>query len=105
MLLLFVAAGMFSTGVGKLEALGMLPQSPILWDTSALVSDAGLLGSFLGGLVGCRARPLGLEVVAYAGYLVVAGALVFRMPRRAAKARSSENAVPAGAARAMNEEA
>lgn len=77
-LLLFVAAGMVSIGTGKLQGLGFLPQTNILWDTSFLLSDQGLIGGFMSGLVGYRARPSTLEVSAYATYLVIAGALIFR---------------------------
>ncbi|HMH49236.1 MAG TPA: FTR1 family protein [Candidatus Acidoferrum sp.] len=76
-LLLLVAAGLFSTGVGKLEAFGLLPGSPILWDTSRLLGDRGGVGGFLAGLVGYRARPSALEALAYVGYLLVAGTLLF----------------------------
>lgn len=77
LLLVFLAAGMFSTGVGKLEALGALPQSGTLWDTSFLLSDQSLAGSFLNGLIGYRARPSVLETIGYAIYLVAAGGLLF----------------------------
>ncbi len=77
-LLLFVAAGMVSTGIGKLQGLGFLPLTNILWDTSFLVSDQGPIGGFMSGLVGYRARPSALEVSAYATYLLIAGALIFR---------------------------
>jgi len=77
-LLLFLAAGMLSTGVGKLQGLGFLPQSSILWDTSFVLDDQSLVGGFLSGLAGYRARPTALEVSAYATYLIIAGALIFR---------------------------
>jgi high-affinity iron transporter len=76
-LLLLVAAGLFSAGVGKLEALGLLPGSATLWDTSHVLDDHGGVGGFLAGLVGYRARPSALETLAYAGYLLVAGTLFF----------------------------
>ena len=74
-LLLFLAAGMLSSGVGKLHGLGFLPSSSVLWDSSFVLSDQSLVGGFLGGLVGYRARPTLLEVAAYVGYLLVVGAL------------------------------
>src|SRR6266446_1567785 len=74
-LLLLVAAGLFSTGVGKLEAFGVLPGTAMLWDTSRVLDDHGGVGGFLAGLVGYRARPSALEVLAYASYLLAAGAL------------------------------
>jgi high-affinity iron transporter len=76
-LLLLVAAGLFSTGVGKLEAFGLLPGSATLWDTSRVLDDHGGVGGFLAGLVGYRARPSALEALAYASYLLVAGSLLF----------------------------
>ena len=76
-LLLLVAAGLFSAGVGRLEGLGLLPASSTLWDTSRILSDHGVVGGFLGGLVGYRARPSLLEALAYLSYLLVAGVLFF----------------------------
>jgi high-affinity iron transporter len=95
-LLLVVAAGLFSTAVGKLQGLGVLPATDALWDTSALLSDHSVIGGFLSGLVGYRARPSLLEVAGYAAYLVAAGALFFgdfgsgrgRPPRNAETGRS-----------------
>jgi high-affinity iron transporter len=96
-LLLLLAGGMFSTGVGKLEALGALPQSSTLWDTSFVLSDRSLVGGFLGGLVGYRARPSALEAGAYLAYVVIAGLLVFgRMPP--SRSGSPKRQVPVSAA-------
>lgn len=94
-LLLLVAAGLFSAGVGRLEGLGLLPASSTLWDTSHVLNDRGVVGGFLGGLVGYRARPSLLEALAYAGYLLVAGALFFWIwPSRTSRARGTGE--PAG---------
>jgi high-affinity iron transporter len=96
-LLLVVAAGLFSTGTGKLEAFGLLPASPTLWDTTHLLDDRRGVGGFLAGLAGYRARPSALEVVAYVTYLLVAGALLFG--RRAPRAsRVPDTGTPAGVA-------
>jgi high-affinity iron transporter len=76
-LLLLVAAGLFSTGVGKLAAFGLLPGTATLWDTSHVLDDRVGVGGFLAGLVGYRARPSVLEALAYASYLLVAGTLFF----------------------------
>jgi high-affinity iron transporter len=76
-LILFLAAGLLSTGVGRLQGLGLLPMASPLWDTSAILSDQGVVGSFLSGLVGYRARPSLLEVAAYLGYLLVGVVLLF----------------------------
>jgi len=76
--LLLLAAGLFSTGVGRLQGLGFLPAADTLWDTSRWLDDRSFLGSLLAGLFGYRSRPSTLEAVAYGAYLVVAGALIFR---------------------------
>ncbi|OLD75377.1 MAG: hypothetical protein AUG87_13345 [Candidatus Rokubacteria bacterium 13_1_20CM_4_70_14] len=85
--LLLIAAGLFSTGLGKLQALGVLPVTDALWDSSALLSDHSLVGGFATGLVGYRARPTLVEVTGYMLYLITAGAL-FLGGRRAIGARS-----------------
>ena len=92
--LLFLAAGMFSTGVGKLEALGLLPPSPTLWDTSFILDDNGVIGGFLFGLLGYRARPSVLEAAAYAAYIVVAGLVLFAKLGSKQPARPPEDRVP-----------
>ena len=76
-LILLLAAGLFSTGVGRLQGLGWLPMTEPLWDTSAVLNDRSLVGSFLGGLVGYRARPTAAEVIAYVAYVIFAAALMF----------------------------
>jgi len=76
-LILFLAAGLFSTGLGRLQALSVLPAADTLWDTSAALSDQSVLGSFLNGLVGYRARPSTIEAVGYVVYLVIGGGLFF----------------------------
>ena len=87
-LVILLAAGLFSSGVGRLQGLGALPNGGAVWDTSAFLSDRGLIGGFLGGLVGYRAAPSALEVLAWVGYLVVATALFFPdlLPRRTERA-------------------
>jgi high-affinity iron transporter len=76
-LLLLLAAGLFSTGVGKLQGIGLLPSGDPVWDTSWLLDDHGPLGGVLTGLVGYRARPTPLEIAAYSVYIAVVGTLFF----------------------------
>ena len=89
LLLLVVAAGLVSSGIGRLVGLGFLPGSDPVWDTSALLGDDSLVGGFLGGLVGYRARPTTLEVLGYASYLIAAGWLFFGSRGGKALARSA----------------
>ena len=75
--IMLLAAGLFSNGVGRLQWLGVLPASEPIWNTSWLLSDRSIAGGFLSGLVGYRSQPTLPEVCAYLGYLVVAGVLLF----------------------------
>lgn len=77
LLLLFLAAGLFSAGIGRLQGAGVLPGGDALWDTSWLLDDHGIVGGLVAGLVGYRTRPTAFEVGAYVTYLAVAGALFF----------------------------
>jgi high-affinity iron transporter len=96
--LLLLAAGMFSTGMGRLEAMGALPQSPTAWDISFILDDHGFVGGFLNGLIGYRARPSWLEAGSYLLYLIVAGFLLF-MPRPSApRSPAAGGSIPAHAA-------
>jgi len=88
-LILLLAAGLFSTGLGRLQGLGLLPMTVPLWDTSSFLSDGSVVGSFLGGLVGYRARPSLLEVAGYAAYVLGAGFLVLAGSFRPAPARAA----------------
>ena len=74
-LILFLAAGLFSAGIGRLQGIGLLPGGEAVWDTSWLLEDHGGAGGFLAGLIGYRARPTALELAAYLAYLVAAGML------------------------------
>jgi high-affinity iron transporter len=80
--LLLLAAGLFSAGVGRLQGLGVLPLTDPVWDTSGWLDDQAVVGSFLSGLVGYRARPTAFELAAYVTYLVVVVGLLFRPRRR-----------------------
>lgn len=95
--LLLLAAGMFSTGVGRLEVMGVLPATPTAWDTTFLLDDHGFVGGFLNGLIGYRSRPSGLEAGSYLVYLIVAGALLFRSGPSAPRSRAPKGKIPAHA--------
>jgi high-affinity iron transporter len=96
--LLLLAAGMFSTGVGRLEAMGVLPQSSIAWDTSFVLDDHGFVGGFLNGLVGYRAKPSLVEAGSYLFYLIVAGGLLFGPRPSEPRSHAPRESKPAHAA-------
>lgn len=91
-LIVLLAAGLFSTGIGRLQGFGWLPLSSPLWDTSYILSDRSVIGSFLGGLVGYRAQPTLLEVAAYVMYLTAAACLLFGVSIKPALSRASSPA-------------
>jgi high-affinity iron transporter len=95
--LLLLAAGMFSTGIGRLEVMGVLPETPTAWDTTFLLDDHGFVGGFLNGLIGYRSRPSMLEAGSYLLYLIVAGALLFRSGSSTRHSRTPEDKIPAHA--------
>ena len=66
-LMMLLAAGLASQAAGFLIQADVLPAlGNRVWDTSALLSDASLLGKTLHTLVGYDARPAGMQLVFYA---------------------------------------
>ena len=95
--LLLLAAGMFSTGIGRLEVMGFLPATPTAWDTTFLLDDHGFIGGFLNGLIGYRSRPSLLEAGSYVLYLAVAGYLLFRSDSSSPRSDAPQGRIPAHA--------
>ena len=75
--IMLLAAGLFSSGVARLQGMGLIPLSEPLWNTSWLLPDASLVGGFLSGLVGYRAQPTLPEVCVYVAYVLVVSLLLF----------------------------
>ena len=75
--IMLLAAGLFSTGIARLQGMGLLPLSQPLWNTSWLLSDGSITGGFFSGLVGYRSQPTLPELCAYLIYVVVVGLLLF----------------------------
>ncbi|MEX0742891.1 MAG: iron uptake transporter permease EfeU, partial [Actinomycetota bacterium] len=78
-ILIVVAAGLFAYSVHELQEAGWFPvlEGRAFDLSSALPDDEGI-GAVLRGLVGYNADPTTLEVLAWAAYLVVVGALYLR---------------------------
>ncbi|AIO40387.1 FTR1 family iron permease [Burkholderia sp. AU19243] len=90
-MLLFLGAGLFQTGVDKLIDKEILPLGiSQLWDTSAILDDSGTFGSLVATLTGYRAHPALTNLIAYAVYWAVVWLLMKRASRR--------QTVPAGRA-------
>jgi high-affinity iron transporter len=78
-ILIVVAAGLFAYSVHELQEAGWFPfLEAHAYDISATLPDDEGLGAVLRGLVGFNADPGVLEVLAWATYLVVVGALYLR---------------------------
>lgn len=71
-LLILFAAGLVAHGIHELQEAALLPfLTGEAWNTAAVLSENGILGSLLKGLFGYNANPSWLEVMAYAGYLTM----------------------------------
>jgi high-affinity iron transporter len=82
LLLIVVAAGLFAFSLHELQEAGWLPiLETHAFDVSSSLPDDSGLGAILRGLLGYNADPTWLEVVGWAGYLVVVGGLFLRAPR------------------------
>lgn len=81
-MLLFLGAGLFQTGVDKLIDKEILPTLvDQLWNTSAVLDDSSTFGSLVATLTGYRAHPALMNVLAYAVYWFVVYLLVRRASR------------------------
>ncbi|MFP6558566.1 FTR1 family protein [Paraburkholderia sp. B3] len=84
-MLLFLGAGLFQTGVDKLIDKEILPTLvDQVWNSSALLDDSGTVGSLVATLTGYRAHPALMNLAAYAAYWFMVGFLVRRAGGRAA---------------------
>ena len=86
-MLLFLGAGLFQTGVDKLIDKEILPLGiSQVWDTSGILDDSGTFGSLVATLTGYRAHPALTNLIAYAVYWAVVWLLMKRASRRPAGA-------------------
>ena len=93
-MIILLAAGMASQGVGFLVSAGIVPSwGDTMWDTSWLLRETSVIGKVLHTLVGYTARPAGIQIAAYLATLAVIVTLsrivgrptgVASQPRRAA---------------------
>ncbi|MDR3098027.1 MAG: FTR1 family protein [Paraburkholderia sp.] len=84
-MLLFLGAGLFQTGVDKLIDKEILPTIiDQVWNSSALLDDSSTFGSLVATLTGYRAHPALMNLIAYAVYWLVVGFLARRAGGRTA---------------------
>lgn len=83
-----LAAGLSAQVVGILQDAGFIQSlADPVWDTSWLLSDEGPLGRVLRTLVGYRAQPTGMQVIAYVVTVAVIVVLSGIVNNRIAKAK------------------
>jgi len=86
-LIILLAAGMASQGIGFLVDANLLPAwGDMVWDTSRVLSDTGLVGKMLHTLVGYTARPAGIQIVGYLATLSLIVIMVRQFGQPAKKA-------------------
>jgi high-affinity iron transporter len=84
-MLLFLGAGLFQTGVDKLIDKEILPTLvDQMWNSSALLDDSSTFGSLVATLTGYRAHPALMNLIAYAVYWLAVWFLVRRASSSAA---------------------
>ncbi|AUT63238.1 FTR1 family iron permease [Paraburkholderia terrae] len=71
-LIVLLAAGMASQGIGYLVSAGLLPSlGDAMWDTSWLLAETSVVGKMLHALIGYTARPAGIQIAAYLATLAI----------------------------------
>ncbi|BCQ26292.1 FTR1 family protein [Caballeronia sp. NK8] len=89
-LIVLLAAGMASQGIGFLISADLVPTwGDAVWDTSGLLDETSLLGKMLHALIGYTARPAGTQIVAY----VVTAVTIVLLSRVAAGREAYRHAV------------
>lgn len=85
-MLLFLAAGLFQTGVDKLIDKEILPTIvDQMWNSSAILDDSSTFGSLVATLTGYRAHPALMNLIAYVAYWAVIYLLMRRANRKPAR--------------------
>ncbi|NKJ45350.1 FTR1 family iron permease, partial [Burkholderia sp. SG-MS1] len=92
-MLLFLGAGLFQTGVDKLIDKEILPTLvDQMWNSSAILDDSSTFGSLVSTLTGYRAHPALMNLLAYAVYWAVVYLLVRRANRKPAQQTAGRTA-------------
>ena len=66
--LILVAAGILAYGVHEFQEVGLLPETAIVYDASALLGHDTIVGSLLYGLFSYRPNPTVLEIAVWFAY-------------------------------------
>lgn len=89
-LITLLAAGLAAQAVGILQDAGFIQQlSDPLWNSTWLLADDSAIGRVLRTLVGYRAQPTGMQVIAYFATIIVIAALSRMVNMRLQRARQT----------------
>ncbi|NUN11636.1 FTR1 family protein [Candidatus Micrarchaeota archaeon] len=64
------SAGLFSHAIHEFSEVGLLPETPIVWNTNAILSEDSTIGLFAKSVFGYNANPSVLELVSYILFLL-----------------------------------
>lgn len=88
LMLLFLGASLWINGVNHLFSLGIIEDGgPILWDSSAILDDTGIVGNLLAGLTGYRSRPDVTWLICYGSYWLFV-ILLLRLTTKSSKPKA-----------------
>jgi high-affinity iron transporter len=68
--LILVAAGILAYGIHEFQEVGLLPETVVVYDASAILGKDTIVGSLLYGLFSYRANPTVLEIMVWFAYVV-----------------------------------
>ena len=92
-MILLLAAGMAAQGAGYLVQADVLPSlGGQLWDTSAILSERGIVGQTLHTLIGYIARPEGVQVLFYFATIALIGGLMLLVTDEPTDSKTSKQA-------------
>jgi high-affinity iron transporter len=77
--LIVVAAGILSYGIHELQEIGLLPfMTATTYDVSGVITEGGVLDTFLRGTISFRSAPSQLETLLWFAYLIPTAVLYYR---------------------------
>lgn len=96
-MILLLAAGMAAQGAKYLVQADVAPAlGTAIWNTSAFLSEEGLLGQTLHTLIGYSAQPSGIQVLAYVATLITIGLLMIIFAEKGEKKNGAAASVALG---------
>ncbi|MGH1526241.1 iron uptake transporter permease EfeU [Leifsonia sp. L25] len=97
--LILVAGGVLAYGIGDLQEAGVIPGAGVhAYDISGLIPSSSWYGTALAGILNFNPSPTWLQVIAWAGYMVVVTFFYVRQHRASHARPASASAAPSAPA-------